>query len=257
MLTGSAATSRDHVLWMAHGRGLSQRDIAEVVGLSQRWVCYRMKALGLAPNGYATEASRRKRSESVRVSWSLRGLRDARWRDVVELAYPVEQGRGVRPDGYRLFAGLCRAGWPIHGDPGYQVLWRGEDVVVRCSAAHADRLPGGRLTVGVGRDRVALGAPARRPLAPSPSLESGLVTVKHATDPGLMRAAVRARLDALAAGPKATVTVDGRRVLRVNGVVIVGYAVRLDGLTGRVSLRVQAGGVGGRHRFGCGVFVPC
>nr|MBK7064764.1 hypothetical protein [Deltaproteobacteria bacterium] len=54
----------------------------------------------------------------------------------------------------------------------------------------------------------------------------------------------------LSAGPHE----DERRVLRIRGQYIVGYPVILRGLSAEHSLRVQALGIGGRQRFGCGVF---
>ncbi len=49
-------------------------------------------------------------------------------------------------------------------------------------------------------------------------------------------------------GPPRQITVQGRRVL--------GFTVRLHGLTPEDSLRVQAFGIGGKRAMGCGVFGP-
>ena len=48
----------------------------------------------------------------------------------------------------------------------------------------------------------------------------------------------------------------GRRQLRVGGQCIIGWAVRLGGLSLRDSLVVQTRGLGGKRGMGCGVFVP-
>jgi CRISPR-associated endonuclease/helicase Cas3 len=47
-----------------------------------------------------------------------------------------------------------------------------------------------------------------------------------------------------------------RRVLRIGGKRVVGFAVRVTGLTPQESLLLQEVGVGGRRRMGCGVFSP-
>jgi CRISPR-associated protein Cas6 len=47
-----------------------------------------------------------------------------------------------------------------------------------------------------------------------------------------------------------------RRTLGIHGKQIVGFAVRVDGLSSEDSLTLQARGLGGRRRFGCGAFVP-
>jgi CRISPR-associated protein Cas6 len=48
----------------------------------------------------------------------------------------------------------------------------------------------------------------------------------------------------------------GRRIMRVKGKSIVGYSVRVSGLSDEDSLKLQEVGLGGRRRMGCGIFVP-
>ena len=47
-----------------------------------------------------------------------------------------------------------------------------------------------------------------------------------------------------------------RRIVRVKGKRIVGYAMLATELTAEESIRLQERGLGGRRRMGCGVFVP-
>jgi CRISPR-associated protein Cas6 len=47
-----------------------------------------------------------------------------------------------------------------------------------------------------------------------------------------------------------------RRIVRVKGKSIVGYSVRVSGLSDEDSLKLQEVGLGGRRRMGCGIFVP-
>jgi CRISPR-associated protein Cas6 len=47
-----------------------------------------------------------------------------------------------------------------------------------------------------------------------------------------------------------------RRTLQIRDKTIVGFALEVGGLSIADSIRLQELGLGGRHRFGCGVFVP-
>lgn len=47
-----------------------------------------------------------------------------------------------------------------------------------------------------------------------------------------------------------------RRVVRIKKVRIVGYSLLVENLKAEESLRLQAYGLGGRRRLGCGVFLP-
>jgi len=47
-----------------------------------------------------------------------------------------------------------------------------------------------------------------------------------------------------------------RRTLRIRDKEIVGFALRVEGLTAEESILLQEKGIGGRRRFGCGIFVP-
>lgn len=253
-MLATAELDLDAELRKLHGQGLSQRDIAARIGYSQHWVYYHAKRLGLEPNGYQSDASRRKRSESVRLAHAIRRLRDVEAGKVRELFYPLESGQ-IPAQGYPLFAALCRAGWPIHGETGFQVLGLPSGILVRCPADRVAPLLGVQRRFRAHRKPVLLGQPREQAMAPAGRLRSRLVVIKNATDEGLMRAAVAGRLDGLVV--KARIEVGSRGVIRISGRVIVGYEVRLEGLTPRHSLRVQAAGIGGRNRFGCGVFLPC
>jgi CRISPR-associated protein Cas6 len=47
-----------------------------------------------------------------------------------------------------------------------------------------------------------------------------------------------------------------RRTLQIRDKVIVGFAVEVGALTADEALILQEQGLGGRRRFGCGIFVP-
>ena len=46
----------------------------------------------------------------------------------------------------------------------------------------------------------------------------------------------------------------GRRSLTVGGRRVVGYSVRVTGLSAKESLALQENGIGGKRRMGCGLF---
>ncbi len=179
--------------------------------------------------------------------------------------------------GYPLFSALSRLVPELHGDLrvgvhpirgvrlGPRVLTLvassrlrirlpPEDLVsyIGLSGAHFD-LEGCGLDVGI---------PRVEPLIPAASLSSRLVTIKGSEDLDTFRATARRLLSE--AGIDAQPVLGGepgdggpaRRVFRIKGRRLVGFSLRVVGLTAEESIRLQERGLGGRRRMGCGVFVP-
>lgn len=130
-------------------------------------------------------------------------------------------------------------------------------------------------TLAVGGDQVRVGVPTIYPLRPAARLYSRLVVIKGFMDPEPFLDAVRRQLAVLGvrgeaglpkrgrvraaegtAGDGSTRSPFVRRTIRIRDREIVGYAVAVDGLDAGESIRLQEAGVGGRRRFGCGVFAP-
>jgi CRISPR-associated protein Cas6 len=102
-------------------------------------------------------------------------------------------------------------------------------------------------------------------IVPATTVESWLVTFKHGEEPEAFLATARAKLTeldvvgepairAFESGPR-----EGqprRRVIRLKGQKIVGYALVVSGLTADESVRLQERGLGGRTKMGCGFFLP-
>jgi CRISPR-associated protein Cas6 len=125
------------------------------------------------------------------------------------------------------------------------------------------KLAGKRLDLG--GSTVRLGAPTVAPLRPAPTLQARLVTFKHSDTPERFLATARSKLVELGvegepaiplmeSGPRAGQ--PRRRVVRVKGKAVVGYALLVSGLTAWESIRLQEAGLGGRTRIGCGFFLP-
>lgn len=130
-------------------------------------------------------------------------------------------------------------------------------------------LDGAPLTVGMpprpGRPGGAVAAVRVEPLRPAAVLASRLVTLGQIQDAEAFGESLRRQLAGLgvAAEPVFLPSTDPlerggpeRRVLRIKGRRVVGYPVRLEGLTADESLTVQVAGLGSRRRMGCGLFVP-
>lgn len=116
-----------------------------------------------------------------------------------------------------------------------------------------------------------LGVPQIRILQPGTNLWARLVTLKLAGSKGQTAEAqsfldgVRRQMEAMeiqaevsleVARDKAELDPYARRVLRIKDKTITGYGVYVSGLSNEDSLKLQAEGIGGRRRMGCGLFVP-
>ncbi len=201
----------------------------------------------------------------------------------IDVAFPLAGDSIPRDHGYALFSAMSRvlgeelhgADWlavhPVRGMPSTQGMLaidaRRSQLRLRLDPGAIPKvlpLAGKRLELASQALRV--GVPNVFGIDPSPALYSRAVVIKFKDDdlregPGerfvseaLFRSAVERQLGAL--GVMARVEIGGKREVRVRDKRVVGYAVTLRDLTDEASLRVQYAGVGGRQRFGCGVFTP-
>ncbi len=186
----------------------------------------------------------------------------------VDVAFPLAGERVPQDHGYALFGALCGvlgdlhgAEWlavhPIRGTPlndGTLALRRHNlGLWMRLDPAQLPRvLPLAGKSIAVGGHEVLVGTSRVFALSPAASLASRAVVIKGFMDEEPFVGAVKRQLDAL--GVSATPKVGRRRVLTISGDRVVGFGLRLDGLSDEDSLKVQRAGVGGRQRFGCGVF---
>jgi CRISPR-associated protein Cas6 len=206
---------------------------------------------------------------------------------VVDLAFVV-RGTSIPADhGYLLYAAIARQAPSLHGDErigihpirgqlsgGRQLaITRESRLVLRLPAS---RIPGAICLAGKALDiaggRLSVGVPTVLPLRPATRLTSRLVVIRGFTESGPFLDAVQRQLAALDVAGTTTLVahrwarpLEGqrgsgdsvvRRTLRIHDKEVVGFAVRVDGLTELDSLRLQTAGLGGRRRFGCGIFVP-
>jgi len=132
-------------------------------------------------------------------------------------------------------------------------------------------LAGKRLRIG--EHGLGIGVPTTHALKPKARLYSRLVVIKGFLEPEpFLQAAGRQLEDLgikggahLVAQPQVVQANKGkstgsrspflRRTVRIRDKEVVGFALNVEGLTAEESILLQERGLGGRRRFGCGVFV--
>jgi CRISPR-associated protein Cas6 len=198
-----------------------------------------------------------------------------------DLLFPVLGGTLPTDHAYALYAALARV-VPAFHDAGGGVRF----ATIRGAPEAPGRFrlgDGSRLRLRVPEDRVRLvlplagkrldvaghplrvGVPSVTTLRPAATLAARVVTFKHARGHARFLATARAKLAELGVEGEPSVPLfpDGpragephRRVVRVKGKAIVGFALLVSGLSAADSIRLQEHGLGGRTRIGCGFFLP-
>jgi CRISPR-associated protein Cas6 len=200
---------------------------------------------------------------------------------VVDLVFPA-RGESIPTDhSYALYAALSRTVPQFHepnaglrfaplsglpGEPGRLRLTERSHLRVRLpSDAIRVALPLAGKSIEVAGAPVRLGPPTVYPLRPSAALQARHVTFKHGEEPDVFLTTASAKLAEMeiAGTPAIRAFESGprtgqprRRVIRVKGRAIVGYAMIVSGLSADESIRLQERGLGGRTRLGCGFFLP-
>jgi len=116
---------------------------------------------------------------------------------------------------------------------------------------------------------VRLGSPTVEMLRPSTRVRSRIVVIKGFVEAEPFLGAVSRQLQTLeiagrpgipfrkeAPLPGSNKSPLIRRTLRIRDKVVVGFCVAVEELTAEESIRLQEAGIGGRRRFGCGLFLP-
>jgi CRISPR-associated endonuclease/helicase Cas3 len=188
----------------------------------------------------------------------------------IDVAFQTSaQGSIPQDHGYSLLAALSHldqrfhgADWlaihPIAGQPlGGTMVLRPRVSALRLRVP-PDRIPEVLVLAGktlvVAGTRLLLGVSQLYMLRPAAQLASRMVTLKGYTEPGPFEERVKKELESR--DIKAAVEVGRRRIVTVAGDKVVGFGLRLSGLSDEDSLAIQYAGIGGRQRFGCGIFGP-
>lgn len=196
----------------------------------------------------------------------------------IDLSYKLDGGEIPLDHGYVLFSALSRVVPGLHGDLRVGVHpirgRRAEAGVLTLddSSRLRIRLPAEQVAPYItlaGREldlegrKFRVGMPRVEELNPAPNLASRLVTFNHATAAEQFEAVARRDLLAMGVSGEPELVPSPvrpgeaiRRVLAVKGRKIVGFSLRVSGLSADESLILQSEGLGGRRRFGAGVFIP-
>jgi len=120
-------------------------------------------------------------------------------------------------------------------------------------------LAGQKLTIG--RHEIQLGIPQIFPLYPVDKLRSRIVTIKKFQEPEPFKDAAQRQLDTL--GIQGTLILPlnelgepSRKAIKIKTHSVVGFSLIVNDLSEEDSLKLQAFGLGGKHRMGCGIFNP-
>jgi CRISPR-associated protein Cas6 len=208
----------------------------------------------------------------------------------IDLIFPVGGSTIPRDHGYALYATTAHVISALHGDPdigifpirgtpgGDRTLLLNERSTLRLRVpAHKlpILLPLAGKSLRLDGHLLRIGVPRVAALDPAPVLASPFVLIKLA-DPGhkeiggiitpdAFLAAAKKKLDEMSilaepgiqqirTAPRAGQA--RRRILRIKGKQVVGYAMIVQGLTAEESIRLQEKGLGGRRLMGCGLFLP-
>lgn len=199
---------------------------------------------------------------------------------IVDLAF-VLMGTTLPLDhGYSLFSAISRIVPSVHGDrrigihpirgrrtsPGVLQLQDKSQLKIRLPSEEiAPYIALAGQTLELDGHLLQVGIPRVDGLIPAASLASRMVTFKHALIPEKCLEDAHRELELLEinAMPELVVSTDPfkrgraiRRVLRIKDKRIVGFSVRVTGLSPEESIRLQEQGLGGRRRMGCGVLTP-
>ena len=204
----------------------------------------------------------------------------------LDILFRVTGTQAPTDHGYALFSALSRIletetdHW-MHGNPDIGLhtirgpgLGTGRRLIGRNSRLGL-RLPSDLLprclklagkSLDLGGCKLRVGVAETRALVPAATLHCRIVTTKNGHDPARFDAEIARQVATLGIGglvfrvPQASKESSSRdpsrRVVRVKGKRIVGYAMLATELTAEESIRLQERGLGGRRRMGCGVFVP-
>jgi CRISPR-associated protein Cas6 len=191
--------------------------------------------------------------------------------------------------GYHLLAAISKILPSLHGDDEVGVhaisgrfvggrrlaLTERSRLTIRLSPDRvAEVLPLAGKSLDVGGSPIRVGVPQMHALMPAARLYSRLVVIKGFLEPTDFLEAARRQLESLEIRGETSLVPQPervaanadrrggthspylRRTLRIRDKEIVGFALRVQDLTAEDSIRLQERGLGGRRRFGCGVFLP-
>jgi CRISPR-associated protein Cas6 len=115
--------------------------------------------------------------------------------------------------------------------------------------------------LSIGSHSIRLGIPQIFMLRPADRLRSRIVTIKNHQEPESFLAAAQLQLANLGIVGEAILSLDvegnpARKTIKIKTYSVVGFGLEVLGLSEVDSIKLQIFGLGGKHRMGCGIFVP-
>jgi CRISPR-associated protein Cas6 len=208
---------------------------------------------------------------------------------IVDVRFRLQGNQIPADHGYHLLSAIAQLIPELHSDEEVGVhpisgrpsgnrciaISKGSLLTIRLPAARISQiLPLAGKALKIGAHTVRVGTPQTMALTPATRLYSRLVVIKGFLEPQAFVEAAQRQLEeldikgkpSLVAQPHvAEANVDKhtgtrspflRRTIRIRDKEVVGFAIRVDELTAEESIRLQERGLGGRRRFGCGIFIP-
>lgn len=194
----------------------------------------------------------------------------------IAVHFPVQGTRLPADHGYALYSAISKIIPELHEADNFGVelisgvAWdkgliqlptRGAMLKLRVPAdAFGKVLPLAGKRLEIENHSIRLGIPLARPLLPASSLYARIVTIRPFTEPEPFLAAANKQIETL--GIKARLELPRpetnryRRIITIHGKKIVGFSLIAHELSDEDSLKLQAVGIGGRRKMGCGIFNP-
>lgn len=209
--------------------------------------------------------------------------------NVVDVRFLLQGSLIPADHGYHLFSAVSQLVPELHSDEGVGLhpiagrpcgnrcitLSKGSSLTIRLPA---DRIKQILLLAGksleIGEHKVRVGIPQTVALKSAARLYSRLVVIKGFLEPQTFLEAAQRQLEELNIRGKPSLVPQShvaaanadkkigsrspflRRTIKIRDKEVVGFALRVEELTAEESIRLQEKGLGGRRRFGCGVFIP-
>jgi len=198
-------------------------------------------------------------------------------------------GKSIPVDhGYLLFSAITELVPELHGredigvHPVYGQLEGNRCMAIQNNSFLTIRLPVEEISMvlpiagkvlRIGEHEVRVGVPNTQALVPGASLRCRLAVIKGFMEPEPFLEAARQQLIGMEIGGRPSLISQPqiaeinrgknngshspyvRRTLKIHDKEVVGFALRVEELTADESIKLQEKGVGGRRRFGCGIFV--
>jgi len=207
----------------------------------------------------------------------------------VDVVFNIQGDRIPADHGYHLFSAVSEIVPELHGDGEVGIhtisgsLLGDRTLAVTARGSLRVRLADNRVkdvlalagkTLDIGGHRLTIGIPNTKALVPAARLYSRLVVIKGFMEPGSFLEAAKRQLVELGieGEPSLVSTAEHaeankdrkggtrspwlRRTVKIRDKNIVGFALNVEGLTAKESILLQEKGIGGRRRFGCGIFIP-